>query len=287
MSPVKPPSARPPETRKSQLIRTYTSLLRTSPLILFFQHNNITAIEWASIRRELRSALAAVDAPGMPANLDKDIQLSVLRTRMFNVALKLVSFYDAEAAAKAPGGKVAPHRQPLVHDLSEAAYEAMKGFEVPSDSDYAQLEPLLVGPVAALVLPAVSPQHLAAALKILAPGPAKSAFAPPLRRKSPGYYEADCQNGLSKLLLVGGRIEGSVFDVDGVRWVGGIENGLDGLRAQLVTMLQSAGLGLTSALQANSKNLWLSLESRRSVLEEEQGGGKKEEAAAEEKPEGS
>ena len=48
-----------------------------------------------------------------------------------------------------------------------------------------QLAPLLVGPVAALVLPAVSPQHLAAALKILAPGPAKTAFAPPTRKKAP------------------------------------------------------------------------------------------------------
>ncbi|KAK6724421.1 hypothetical protein SNK04_003253 [Fusarium graminearum] len=51
---TKPPSARPVETRKSQLIRTYTSLLRTTPLILFFQHSNLTAVEWAAVRRELK-----------------------------------------------------------------------------------------------------------------------------------------------------------------------------------------------------------------------------------------
>lgn len=154
---------------------------------------------------------------------------------------------------------------------------------MPADSTFAQLEPLLVGPMAALVLPAVSPQHLAAALKILSPVPG-TPFAAPMRRKSPGYYELHCQSGLSKLLLVGGRVEGDVFDTDGIKWVGGIENGLEGLRAQLVSMLQGAGLGLTSTLEAGSKSLWLALEGRKVQMKEEQGGGKKESEAEGEAP---
>ncbi|KAL2756471.1 hypothetical protein ACRALDRAFT_1076358 [Sodiomyces alcalophilus JCM 7366] len=281
--PTKPPSARPSETRKSQLIRTYTSLLRSAPLVLFFQHNNLTAIEWAAIRRELRIALQAVPTPASLAdqpNIAEDIHLSVFRTRMFNVALKLVSFFDAEAAAKSNAATPSsPSRGPYVHDLSTAAYEAMKALEVPPDSAFAQLEPLMIGPLAGLVFPAVSPAHLAAALRVLAPGAPGTPFAPLPRKKNPGYYSAECQNGLAKLLLVGGRVEGGVFDVDGVRWVGGIEGGLDGLRSQLVGLLQSAGLGLTHTLEAGGKSLWLALEGRKTALEEEQGGGKKEEAA--------
>ena len=137
---------------------------------------------------------------------------------------------------------------------------------IPEDSQYKELSPLLVGPVALLTIPAVSPAHLAAALKVLSPSP--PAFAAPSRKKQPSYYDPVAQSGLQKLLLVGGRIEGKVFDLEGVKWVGGIEGGLDGLRAQLVYMLQSAGLGLTSALEGAGKSLWLTMESRRSVMEE-------------------
>ncbi|TDZ39214.1 54S ribosomal protein L11 [Colletotrichum spinosum] len=262
---TKPPSARPPETRKSQLIRTYTSLLRTTPLILFFQHSNLTADEWSAVRRELNAALTAATPEGSPLP-GKEIHLQVLRTRMFNVALKLAEFYDPEVAKadpKTPQGR----KGPLVHDLSAAAYEAMKDLQVPEDSAYAQISPLLCGPTAALVFPAVSPAHLAAAIKTLSPSPGK--FAAPTRKKNPSYYDPLVQSGLQKLLLVGGRIEGDVFDVEGVKWVGGIEGGLDGLRAQLVYLLQSAGLGLTNALEAGSKSLWLTLEGRKTMLEDE------------------
>ena len=44
-------------------------------------------------------------------------------------------------------------------------------------------------------------------------------------------------------------------------------------------MLQSAGLGVTTALEGHSKGLWLALESRRSQLDEEQ-NPKKEEGEA-------
>ncbi|KAJ6782635.1 hypothetical protein PWT90_00188 [Aphanocladium album] len=268
---TKPPSARPAETRKSQMIRTYTSLLRTTPLILFFQHSNLTADEWAAVRRELQKALSVVPSTitgpdGQPVDISDNVKLQVLRTNMFDIALKIVEFYNPEAAA-AMGTTARTARGPIVHDLSDAAYQAIHKADVTPESAYAQIAPLMVGPVAALVMPAVSPTHLAAALSILSP--VSGSFPAPTRRKNPGYHDPICQNGLAKLTLVGGRIEGKVFDQAGVNWVGGIPGGLDGLRAQLVHVLQSAGLGITTTLEGGSKNLWLALEGRKEQLKEE------------------
>ncbi|KAK7416133.1 hypothetical protein QQZ08_012110 [Neonectria magnoliae] len=268
--PTKPPSARPVETRKSQLIRTYTSMLRTTPLILFFQHSNLTAIEWAAVRRELKKVLLEVPlpnaAPGVkPLDIAPLVQLQVLRTNILSVALKIVEFYNPEAAATS-SSTARTSRGPIIHDLSEAAYEAVKDADIPTDSSFAQIEPLLVGPIAALVLPAVSPAHVAAALSVLAPVPGQ--FPAPMRKRSSGFHDPICQNGLSKLLLVGGRIEDKIFDKASVNWVGGIRGGMDGLRTQLVGILQGAGLGITSALEGGSKNLWLALEGRKIQLED-------------------
>ncbi|KAI1774871.1 hypothetical protein F4818DRAFT_417017 [Hypoxylon cercidicola] len=270
--PTQPPSARRPDQRKSQLIRSYTALLRSTPLILFFQHNNLTAVEWAAIRRELRAALAKVPGPvvgpdgGLPVDISSGIEIQVIRTRMFDVAFKIVEFFDAEAQT----GKSNAYK----HDLSATAYETISKAAVDGTSAYGQISPLLVGPVAALTFPSVSPAHLATALSVLAPSP--PAYPAPSRKKNPGYYDLTTQSGLQKLLLVGGRVEDRVFDTDGVRWVGGIEGGMEGLRAQLVAMLQSAGLGLTTALEGHGKGLWLALEGRRTQLEEAEGGAKKE-----------
>ncbi|KAL6798238.1 hypothetical protein V8C43DRAFT_272973 [Trichoderma afarasin] len=271
---TKPPSARPIDTRKSQMIRTYTSLLRTTPLILFFQHSNLTAVEWAAVRRELKKALDGVApmtaAPGAePLDLSPRVQLQVLRTNMLNVALKLVEFYNPEVAASSTSTK-RTSKGPIVHDLSEAAYEQVKNAEISPESAYAQIEPLMVGPLAGLIIPAVSPAHVAAALSVLAPVPGK--FPAPTRKKNPGYYDPIFQNGLAKLMLIGGRIEGKVFDQAGVHWVGGIEGGIDGLRAQLVAILQGAGLGITSTLEGGSRSLWLALEGRKEQLEGESKG---------------
>ena len=77
------------------------------------------------------------------------------------------------------------------------------------------------------------------------------------------------QDGLKKLLLLGARIDGEVFDMEGVRWVGGIDGGIDGLRAHLVAMLQGFGAGVTTTLEAASKSLWFTVEGRRRMLEDE------------------
>lgn len=276
--PTKPPSARRPEERKAQLLRTYTSLLRSTPLMLMFQHNNLTAAEWAAIRRELRAALAAVPrAPAapdgqVPVDMTPHILLQVIRTRTFDQALKVVEFFDPAAVTRSD---TTGAKESYTHDLSMAAYNAVKATEgaVPDDSTYAQLAPLMVGQMALLTFPAVSPQHLAAALSILSPSP--PAFPAPTRKKNPGYHDLTTQSGLQKLLLVGSRIESKVFDSEGVRWVGGIEGGIEGLRAQLVGMLQSAGLGLATALEGASKSLWVTMESRRTMLEEGENNEKK------------
>lgn len=271
--PTQPPSARRPEKRQAQLIRSYTAMLRSTPLLLLFQHNNLTAVEWMAVRRELRSALEKV-SPGAPAGDDvaENVKMEVLRVRMFDVAMRITSFFDAEAARADESTPRSPRHGPLVHDLSLAAYRAAKDVAAapPPDSAYAQLRPLLTGPLAALTFPAVSPPHLAACLSVLAPGPA---FPAPSRSKNPGYHEPIVQNALSKLLLVGGRVEGRVFDRDGVEWVGGIEGGMDGLRARLVSMLQGVGMGVTSTLEGAQRSLWFALEGRREQLE---GKGKDE-----------
>ncbi|PSR80015.1 hypothetical protein BD289DRAFT_441604 [Coniella lustricola] len=281
--PTKPPTARPAEARKSQLLRTYTSLLRSTPLLLIFQHNNLTAVEWAAIRRELKAALAAVPPPPAPASPDaappvdvsSRVLMQVVRTSMFNQALKIIEFWDPAAKDKTSAK--------YTHDLSASAYEAVKAAQQapPADSAYAQMLPLLLGPLAVVTFPAVSPQHLAAVLSIVAPSP--PAFPAPLRRKNPGYYDLTTQNGLQKLMLVGARVEGKVFDVDGTRWVGGIQGGLEGLQGQLVAMLQSAGLGLTAALEGAGKSLWATMESRKTMLEDAEKPAEKAAEGAEKK----
>ncbi|KAI0541289.1 hypothetical protein GGR58DRAFT_457628 [Xylaria digitata] len=269
--PTQPPTARRPDERKAQLLRSYTAMLRSTPLMLFFQHNNLTAVEWAAVRRELRAALAEVPSPvagpdgSAPVDISSGIELQVLRTRMFSMACKIVEYFKPEDQAEKSNA--------YTHDLSKTAYESIKGTTVDESSIYGQISPLIIGPVAAVTFPSVSPAHLAAVLKVLSPSPA---FPAPTRRKSPGYHDPISQSGFQKLILVGGRIEGKAFDNDGVRWVGGIEGGLDGLRAQLVALLQQAGLGITMALEGHSKGLWLALEGRRTQLEEESNGGKKE-----------
>ncbi|KAI5370824.1 Putative ribosomal protein L10P [Septoria linicola] len=269
-----PPSHKPPEFRKSQLHRQYQSLLRASPLMLIFQHNNLKSTEFMSIRRELAAALRKVDEElAKTGNSDfsgADVKLQVVQTGIFASALKVVEFWDpdfdsvdaSEAPLAASSNALEPRRKPdEIHGLSRLAWKAGKETKKTHG-----LESLLSGPIAVVSIPAVSPQHLKAALSILAPN---SDFPAPKRRTNPGYHEPAVQNGLQKLMLLGARIEGKAFDMEGARWVGGIQGGLEGLRGQLVAMLQGLGAGITSALSAASTNLSLTMESRKTMLEEE------------------
>lgn len=279
-SAIQPPSHRDPAHRKSQLLRSYVSLLQTTPLIILFQHNNLKALEWASIRRELANALQKVDDtrsnPDTNPAISDSIKLTVIRTNIFEPALRITEYYKPSIAGNnvvpADGQGLEDERldPALTHALSRNAYNLAK-----QHMNEHPLTPLLTGPLAALTFPTVSPQRLKAALSILSPQP--GVFPAPTRRANPGYHQPAVQDGLKKLLLLGARIDGEVFDNEGTRWVGTIEGGMDGLRAQLVGMLQGFGAGITTTLEAASRNLWFTMEGRRRQLEDESAPKQEEE----------
>jgi len=267
---TQPQSLKPPQFRKSQLLRQYASLLHSTPLTLLFQHNNLKSSEWVAIRRELAAALAKVDAEratqGLPVHSEgAAVKLQIVQTGIFAAALRVVEYFDPAAV---PAGETS-------HVLSKAAHEQVVGKRTAHE-----FAPLLSGPLVLLTFPTVSPQHLKAALTVLAPQAPN--FPAPTRRAHPGWHDNAVQTGLQKLLLLGARVEGKVFDVEGTRWVGTIEGGLDGLRAQLVHLLQSIGAGVTNTLESAGKSLYFTVEGRRMMLEEEEKGPEaKEEAKAE------
>lgn len=282
--PTQPPSHKPPEYRKSQLHRQYTSLLRSTPLMLLFQHNNLKATEWMSIRRELHSALAKVDE-SLDTDIAPQIKVQAIQGGIFESALLVAEYYNPEqyASPSTPhptdpstqsSAAIANHLPDptdptLTHSLSRTAHDAVSKVKYTHP-----LRPLLSGPLALVTFPTVTPQHMRAALSILAPK--APTFAAPTRRANPGYHDASVQAGLQKLLLLGARIEGKVFDQEGTRWVGGIEGGMGGLRAQLVQLLSSVGAGVTGALEGVGKSLWFTVEGRRGMLEDEEKGSESE-----------
>ena len=280
--PTQPPSHKPPEFRKSQLHRQYASLLRTTPLMLLFQHNNLRASEWVGVRRELALALAKVDdgQAAMAAPFADGIKLQIIQTGIFAAALRVVEYFrpasgrasaphpsdpSTQSSAALPNTSARPSDPVFTHGLSRAAHDAVVNKKLAH-----ALAPLLSGPLALLTFPAVSPAHLKAALSVLAPSP--PLFPPPRRSTNPGYHEPAVQSGLQKLLLLGARVEGKVFDVEGAKWVGSTDGGLDGLRARLVGMLQSLSGGLVGTLESAGKSLYFTVESRRGMLEDEQKG---------------
>lgn len=225
-------------------------------------------MEWVGIRRELAKALQKVDevrvAAGHPAeNLADGIKIQIIQTGIFAAALRVVEFYKPESQTLDPTKPATPSSAELTHTLSKAAHEAV----VDTRTAHA-LAPLLSGPLMLLTFPNVSPQHMKAALSILAPSAPK--FPAPTRRANPGWHDLAVQTGLQKLLLLGARVEGKVFDVEGTKWVGGIEGGLEGLQAQLVSMLQGFGAGLTNTLESAGKSLYFTMEGRRTMLEDEE-----------------
>ncbi|KAF2255649.1 hypothetical protein BU26DRAFT_512616 [Trematosphaeria pertusa] len=287
--PTQPPSHKPPEVRKTQLHRQYQSLLKSSPLILLFQHNNVKAVEWMAIRRELAIALQKLEdelaKQGREGTaLAEQVKIQVIQTNIFASALRVVEFFQPEegtmdhaqpptdprtpTSAQVPQTTNVPEDERFTHGLSRRAWEAASNRKLKLE-----LEPLLSGPLAVVAFPTVSPQHLKTVLSILSPSPA---FPAPKRRTNPDYHEPAVQSGLQKLMLLGARVEGKVFDTEGTRWVGGIEGGLDGLRAQLVHVLQGVGGGLASALEGASRSLYFTVEGRRMDMEEKEKGDKTE-----------
>jgi large subunit ribosomal protein L10 len=219
-------------------------------------------------------------AAGLPSeDLAEGIKIQIIQTGIFSTALRVVEFYkpkDSQASSGTEGFSL--NEDGLTHVLSKAAHDAV----IDTRTAHA-LSPLLSGPLVLLTFPTVSPQHLKAALSILAPHAPR--FPAPTRRANPGWHDPPVQAAIQKLLLLGARVEGKVFDVESAKWVGTIEGGLEGLRGQLVAMLQSIGGGVTNTLESAGKSLYFTVESRRTMLEDEAKGpsqeGSKEEPKAE------
>ncbi|KAI9710985.1 MAG: hypothetical protein M1820_002423 [Bogoriella megaspora] len=289
--PTQPPSYKPPEYRKSQLLRSYASLLRSSPLILLFQHNNIRSVEWMALRREIASALHKLEearareaGTEIDVTISSGIKLQILQTSIFATALKIVEFYnpplppstshpvDPSTASSAPlPNTTADPSNPIhTHTLSTHAHDSVTTKFGPRRSKRHALDPLLSGPICAVTFPRVAPAHLATLLRLLSPSPQ---FPAPRRREVPSYHEPAVQAAVQKLVLLGARIEGRVLDGEGVAWVGGIQGGMEGLRAQLVGVLQGAQMGLLGALEGAGRSLYAMVEGRRVMLEEDEGKG--------------
>lgn len=266
---TQPLSLKPAQFRKTQLLRQYASLLRSTPLLILFQHNNLNTAEWTSLRRELAAALAKVDAElalaGEAVPSGSAVKLQIVQTGIFAAALRVVEYFDPSTVGEGEAK----------HTLSKAAHAAVEGTRTAHG-----FAPLLSGPLAVLSLPTVSPAHLKAALTVLAP--LAPTYPAPTRRANPGWHDNTVQTGLQKLQLLGARVEGKVFDMEGARWVGMIPGGLEGLRAQVVHLLQSAGAGVTNALESAGKSLFFTVEGRRMMLEEEEKGPEAKEEAKDE-----
>lgn len=273
-----PPSFKPPHFRKSQLMRQYSSMLQSSPLMLFFQHNNLKSAEWNGIRRELRAALRKLDdgrrASGFDTSTEpaEGIRIQTLQTGLFEAAVRLVEFYDPERApdaleAEAGGGQ--PFSQsPDPDDFQHGHLLSRRAHDAVLDKRYKHMmAPMLHGPIMAVTFPSVSPVHLKAVLSMLAPS--LPAFPAPTRRGNPNFYDIPVQTGIQKLLLIGARVDGQIFDFEGVRRIGSIDGGIEGLRAQIVNLLQGVGVGLSSTIENAGRNLYMTLQSRQEMMEKE------------------
>ncbi|TQS35091.1 hypothetical protein Golomagni_04499 [Golovinomyces magnicellulatus] len=265
---TQPPSHKPPHFRKSQLLRQYASLLRSSSLILLLQHNNIKANEWLALRRELtvgmrnvdesREKLAAVSGcdTSPPQPISPYVKIHTVQTGIFAAALRIVDHFK-------PDTSQSEHRSPFFkHTLSKAANRVAS-----KNANSHDLTPLLSGPICVLAFPFVTPAYLKEAISIISPNPPD--FLAPKKKASPGWHDPAVQEAVKKLVLLGARIEGRAFDTEGVKMVGKIEGGLEGLQGQLVAMLQNSGSSLSYVLESAGKNLYFVLQSRKTQLEED------------------
>lgn len=300
--PSKPPSHKPGEFSRSQMLRSYVSLVRSSPLLLFFQHNNLTSGEWMGVRRELGAAMAAVDAKlakqavergvdsaaALPTPLADKIRISVVKASMMLQAVRLVDFYHPDtinnAAVAAIGKGAAAERaveeEMFTHYLSSHARDVVK------ESPEHGLKPVMSGPTCVLSFPSLSPAYVEAGMRILAPR--QPDFAAPRKRERPGLYDPVVQAGLQKLVFLGGRVwewrtaaagpatemapavatQPRVIDPWETRDLARLPD-IETLRAQLAATLNLPASSLASALSSSAVSLGATLEGRRQMLEDE------------------
>ncbi|KAI5855698.1 hypothetical protein BZA05DRAFT_389400 [Tricharina praecox] len=264
-APTQPPSHRAADARKTQLHRTYLSLLRSSPVMLLFQHNNLRATEWTALRREVVTALSKIAPKGEADEIASNIKINILRGAVFSSAMRVAEFYDPKIDGKQ-------------HGTSREAYEFSKR------QKKHPLDVLLTGPVGVVTFPAVSPVHLQTVVNIMFPA----------GRAVKGMDPA-AVSGLQKLFLVAARVDGHVavgslgvgrvLDSSMVRWVSSLP-GLTELRAQLAGMLQTTGGGdLVRSLESIPISIVRTVDAHRKILGGELGGEESKVEGEESKPE--
>ena len=245
-APTQPPSYRAAEARKTQLQRTYLSIIRSAPLMLVFQHNNLRSVEWSALRREVALALAKVVPAGDDDAVASGTRLHVVRGALFSQAMRVAERYDAR------GGQQ--------HGTSREANDGAK-----KKKHKHRMAALLSGHIGLVTFPAVSPPHIRAVANIMFPDGRTAKGLDPL-----------AVAGLQKLVLLAARVDGHVasgslaggrlIDASTVRWAGELP-GFVPLRGQLAGMLQNAsGADLVRALEALPVSTLRTLDAHRKVL---------------------
>ncbi|KAF3907660.1 hypothetical protein AA313_de0206324 [Arthrobotrys entomopaga] len=254
-----PPAHRPFDSRQTLLHRTYLSLLRATPLLVFFQHNNLKGNELVAIRRDLRNVMANVDAqvaasqpPPEPAedgtpppkaqSVGEHVKMKIVNTELLSAALRVAEYLPKDfnkGSSSGPDAYRLTVRYKKTHPMA----------------------PFLVGPVGLVQFPTISPPHLLAVLNLLFPE--KATFR---KGTDPAFI-----SGVSKLLLLGAKIDkigGQTIDTAALRHITSLGD-ITTLRGQLLGIMQSAGAGLVATLQSPSKGLWVMMEGRRKMLDPE------------------
>ncbi|KAK6531452.1 hypothetical protein TWF281_008256 [Arthrobotrys megalospora] len=254
-----PPSHRPYNSRQTLLHRTYISLLRSTPLMVVFQHNNLRANELVAIRRDLKFAMANVDAqvaasqpapipdedgnvPPQPRPVGEQVKIMVVNTELFSASLRVAEYLPKDS-------KVGSSSGPEAYDMTVQHRGSHP------------MEALLVGPVGVIQFPTVSPPHLLAVLNLLFPE--KATFR---KGTDPLFI-----SGVSKMLLLGAKVDkvgGPTIDTGALKHITSLGD-LVTLRGQLLGLMQSAGAGLVATLQSPVKALWVTMDGRRKMLDPE------------------
>ena len=245
-APTQPPSHRAAACRKTQLQRTYLSIIRSTPLMLVFQHNNLRSVEWSALRREVALALAKLAPAGEDDAVASGTMLHVVRGALFSQAMRVAERYDAR------GGQQ--------HGTSREANEGAK-----KKKHKHRMAALLSGPIGLVTFPAVSPPHIKTVTNVMFPDGRIVKGLDPL-----------AVAGLQKLVLLAARVDGHVasgtldggrlIDASMARMVGELP-GFGPLQGQLVGMLQGAGgTDLVRALEALPVSALRTLDAHRKVL---------------------
>jgi len=233
--------------------------------MIFFQHNNLRAVEWVALRRELLFGLRKIDPK---STLAEGTRITVLSSALFAASLRVAEGHDPQhKRSSEPGGS----------KLIAKETEGLKKTH--------PLSPIFTAPVAVLSFPSVEPAHLKTALDILFP----------LKNPKKGL-DPLAVSGLQKFVLLAGRVDGHVYgsrvgegrvmDVDLIRVLALLPD-VNTLRGELLAMLRGAGgadlvmnlgnigAGLARTVDTYRKMLSGELDSDgRPVEDKAEGGGK-------------